>query len=269
MTDVGAYRTAFAAFHEREAIQEVWHLAANSDIPRGVDDARVDLNDTFMTTFATLELMKAFGVKSILFASSSAVYGDRGEAVLTEDSGPLLPISNYGAMKLASEASISAAAESYLDRACIFRFPNVVGTPATHGVLLDFIRRLKATPERLEVLGDGSQRKSYLHVEELVEAMLFIRGSANEKIAVYNIGPEDHGATVRFIAEETAAFVSPTAAIHYGEAARGWVGDVPRFSYSTQKLASLGWAPKSDSMGAIRKAIAQIAAQEGLETRKA
>ncbi len=264
MTNLADYRRVFSLFNEREAISEVWHLAANSDIPKGVEDAGVDLRDTFMTSFNTLELMKAFKVKRILFASSSAIYGDWGSKALAEDSGPLLPISNYGAMKLASEAAISAAAESFLDRAFVFRFPNVIGTPATHGVVLDFVRKLKATPDVLEVLGNGSQQKCYLHVEDLVDAMLFVREAAPEKVAVYNIGSSDEGVSVRFIAEATAALVSPGASIRFGSGGRGWVGDVPRFTYSVRKLKDLGWVAPRDSEQAMARAIRQIAAQEGV-----
>jgi len=262
MTDLAAFRETFNAFHERDPITEVWHMAANSDIPAGVEDANVDLRDTFMTTFNTLELMKASAVPMIAFASSSAIYGDLGDRPLTEAIGPLLPVSNYGAMKLASEAAISAAAESHLQRALVFRFPNVIGIPATHGVILDFVRKLKETPDHLYVLGNGTQQKGYLHVEELIDAMLFIRERAQEKIALFNIGAGDEGVTVRFIAEETVRVCSPGAEIRYGKGNRGWVGDVPRFIYSVDKLRGLGWAPKLGSTDAVRKAIRQIAAQE-------
>jgi len=262
MTDLNSYKIVFEKFHSKEAITEVWHLAANSDIPAGVNDANVDLKDTFMTTFNTLELMKLFRVPIIAFASSSAIYGDLDNVPLVENIGPLLPISNYGAMKLASEAAISAAAESYLDRAYIFRFPNVIGVPATHGVLLDFVRKLEVTPDNLNVLGNGTQQKGYLHVEELVDAMLFIRENASEKIALFNIGAGDEGVTVKFIAEETVRVCSPGAAISYGEGNKGWVGDVPRFVYSVEKLHGLGWRPVLGSEQAIRKAILQISNQE-------
>ena len=262
MADLTAYAEAFVAFQAIEPVTEVWHMAANSDIPAGIEDANIDLRDTFMTTFNTLELMKTHGVGVSAFASSSAIYGDLGERALREDIGPLLPISNYGAMKLASEAAISAAAESHLQRAYLFRFPNVIGVPATHGVMLDFVRKLAATPERLEVLGDGTQQKGYLHVEELVEAMLFIRERAPEKVAVYNIGAGDEGVTVRFIAEETVREASPGAAIAFGQGNKGWVGDVPRFVYSVDKLKALGYRSRLGSAEAVRLALRQIIEQE-------
>ncbi len=252
---------------DRGPVTEVWHLAANSDIPAGIKSSEIDLRDTFMTTFNTLKVMEERGIKQILFASSSAIYGDLGERELTEDTGPLFPISNYGAMKLASEAAITAAAEKFLTKALLFRFPNVVGVPATHGVILDFIRRLREQPDRLDVLGDGTQKKSYLHVSDLVDAMLFVQQRATKKADAFNIGPTDDGVTVRQIAEETVAAVAPGAQIRYGSGNKGWVGDVPRFTYSTAKVGALGWRPRLNSLGAVRRAIGEIALQETIGIR--
>jgi UDP-glucose 4-epimerase len=261
LADLDAYRSALSAVHASHQISEIWHLAANSDIPAGIADATIDLRDTFMTTFNTVELMKEFEIGTIAFASSSAVYGDHGDRRLAEDSGPLFPISNYGAMKLASESIISAALESHLDRAFIFRFPNVIGVPATHGAIFDFVHKLRASPTRLEVLGDGSQRKSYLHVDDLVDAMLFIRTRAPEKLAFFNVGAADEGVTVRFIAEQAVAAASPGASIRYGSGNKGWVGDVPKFKYSVAKLQTLGWQPRLNSAQAVGRAVEQIASQ--------
>lgn len=253
---------AFSIANSISPVTEVWHLAANSDIPAGVANIDVDHKDTFMTTLEILRAMKIFGVTKIFFASSSAIYGDLGSAELHENIGPLLPISNYGAMKLASEALISAAAESYLDRASIFRFPNVVGVPATHGVIYDFINRLKLNPGYLEVLGNGLQQKAYLHVTDLISAMLMIRDKKNlPKVDVTNIGPVDKGVTVSWIAKQVVARVSPGAKIMYGTEDRGWVGDVPKFNYSTKKLQSYSWAPIMGSELAIIRAVDEIATQ--------
>ncbi len=249
-------------FSKKSSLTECWHLAANSDIPAGVSNAAVDLKDTFMTTYYTLEVMKHLGIPKLAFASSSAIYGDHGSTTLVEDLGPLLPISNYGAMKLASEAAISAAAESFLTQAWIFRFPNVIGVPATHGVMLDFVRKLKQTPDTLQVLGDGTQQKGYLHVEELVDAMLWIHDHATDIRSVYNIGADDEGVTVKYIAEEIVRAAQPLASIEYGQGNRGWVGDVPRFIYSLDKLKKLGWTPKLSSAQAVQKAVRQIVEQE-------
>ena len=242
-------------------VGEVWHLAANSDIPAGVEDMNVDLDDTFMSTASTLKIMKKIECKKLYFASSSAVYGFN-ENRLHEDIGPLMPISNYGAMKLSSEALISASLEAFLDKVCIYRFPNVVGVPATHGVILDFIKKLKKDSSTLEVLGNGTQQKTYLHVSELVEAMLFINNNTDNGMNYYNIGAMDDGVFVKQIAEETAKVASPNAKINYQKTDRGWVGDVPRFYYSVVKLKELGWSPKMSSLEAVQRAVIEIASQE-------
>jgi UDP-glucose 4-epimerase len=240
-------------------IDWVWHMAANSDIPAGVHDANVDFKDTFLTTFRVLAWMRKNSVPRLAFASTSAVYGLRDEPI-TEDSGPMLPISNYGAMKLASEACISAAAEAWLGRADIFRFPNVIGSRATHGALFDFVRRLRQNPAQLEVLGDGTQQKPYLHVANLVEAMLFIADHAKEKVNYFNVGPEDN-VSVRAMAEEVVSQAAPGAQIVYGTDSRGWVGDVPKFRYSTAKLRDLGWGAHMTSPEAVKLAVSEIVAE--------
>lgn len=255
---------SFSAATKLGNVEEVWHLAANSDIPAGVADADVDVKDTFLTTAEILRCMKLHAVRNIFFASSSAIYGDLGDQVLHENIGPLLPISNYGAMKLASEALISAAAESYLERACLFRFPNVVGVPATHGVILDFVRKLKSNSDSLAVLGDGTQRKAYLHVSDLISAMMLVRANKNIiKTLPINIGPVDDGVYVRWIAEKVVRRVAPAATINFGTGNKGWVGDVPKFSYSTSRIQALDWNPQLGSEAAILRAIDEIAIQEG------
>lgn len=262
LSDLGHYQSLIAEYQQSHAITEVWHLAANSDIPAGISNAQIDLRDTFLTTYNTLEVMRKFNIPTIAFASTSAVYGNLGERILTEDIGPLFPISNYGAMKLASEALISASVESFLKSAYIFRFPNVIGAPATHGVIIDFINKLKSTPENLDVLGNGTQQKSYLHIEDLINAMISIRNLEKARLNYFNIGAGDDGISVHDIAEIVVDAVSPNASITYGEGDKGWVGDVPRFKYSIEKLKRLGWVPKLNSVEAVRLAVKQILADE-------
>jgi len=242
-------------------IDEVWHLAANSDIPAGIKSIDVDLNDTFLSTVSLIKIMKEIDCEKINFASSSAIYGFIDKK-LDEDIGPLFPISNYGAMKIASEALLSAALETFLKKVCIYRFPNVVGTPATHGVILDFIRKLKKDRSMLKVLGNGTQTKTYLHVNELIEGMIFINNNTSNGINYYNLGALDDGVTVKQIAEEVTKVVSPNAKINYQNTDRGWIGDVPKFYYSVKKLENLGWSPKLSSLEAVQKAIKEVALQE-------
>ena len=234
-----------------------WHLAANSDIQAGVADPDIDLRDTFQTTHNLLKVLREHGIRQVAFASTSAIYGMHPER-LSEDLGPLFPISNYGAMKLASEAALSAALESFLERVWIFRFPNVVGSRATHGAIYDFARKLGHNSRELEVLGDGSQEKPYLHVSELVEAMLFIVDHARERLNYYNIGTANSASSVRYLAEAVVREMSPGASIRYTGGSRGWVGDVPKFNYSVEKLKRLGWSPRLTSNEAVDLAVKEI-----------
>ena len=241
-------------------IKTVWHMAANSDIEGGVADSNIDLRDTFMTTFNLLTVMREAGIRKLAFASTSAVYGML-DAVLSEESGPLFPISNYGAMKLASEAIVSAAVESFMERAWIFRFPNVVGSRATHGIILDLLKKLARNPAQLDVLGDGRQRKPYLHVAELIEAMLFVRNRAADCLNYFLVGPEDEGIEVNQIAQAVLRAARSPLPIHYTGGSAGWVGDVPRFRYSVAKLSRLGWRPALSSRQAIERAVTEIHAE--------
>ncbi len=260
----GECEQAFASA-SRLPVDEVWHLAANSDIPAGVRDADVDMKDTFLTTFESLRCMHKHGIPRMHFASSSAVYGDWGGIPLAESLGPLRPISNYGAMKLASEAQICASAEAFLTQANIFRFPNVVGVPATHGVIYDFIGRLAKDRSRLDVLGNGTQQKAYLHVSDLIRALLLVAERRDgPKVEIVNIGATDPGVTVRWIAEQVVARVSPALNISYGESTRGWLGDVPKFQYATGRIRAYGWSPVMNSESAVACAIDDIARSFGL-----
>jgi UDP-glucose 4-epimerase len=242
-------------------VEIVWHMAANSDISAGVTDPYVDLNATFMTTFNTLEIMRTFEIGKIAFASTSAVYGEHMGKV-TEDVGPCLPISNYGAMKLASEAVVSAAVESFLERAWLFRFPNVIGDRLTHGAVYDFMSKLRTNPEELEVLGDGNQQKEYIHVNELLDAMFFIVDNGMEQINIFNIGSNDDGATVRFLADTVISAFAPGARKRFTGGTKGWVGDVPRFNYSTRKLQGLGWQPNLSSEQAVVQAVRELVTEQ-------
>jgi UDP-glucose 4-epimerase len=238
-------------------ITNVWHLAANSDIQAGGRNPDVDLRLTFLTTYHTLKLMETLGISRLVFASTSAIYGEH-EGLLREDSGPLFPVSTYGAMKLAAEGVIAAATSRFLERAWICRFPNVAGSRATHGAIFDFFAKLRANPAELEVLGDGKQEKPYLHVGELVDAMVFIFQNSREKVNCYNIGPERGTTTVRFMAESVVRAAAPGAKIRYTGGARGWVGDVPKFNYSTKKLEALGWKSKLSSDEAVELTIREL-----------
>ena len=230
----------------------VFHMAANSDIARSHADPSVDLDNTFMTTFRVLEAMRKAQVHQIVFASTSAVYGEV-EGAVCEDHGPLKPISHYGAAKLASEAFISSYGENYGFQSWITRFPNVVGPRSTHGAVYDFVRKLRKTPEVLEVLGNGTQEKPYLSVYDLVAAIMLVWKSTKESVNIFNVG-----ATTRSTVADIARIVIDEgpgdAQIVYTGGDRGWVGDVPKFAYDISAICALGWAPTMTSDDAIRAA---------------
>lgn len=240
----------------KEKFDIVFHLAANSDIADSWKNPGIDFNRTFMTTYSVLDLMREFNIKKIVFASSSAIYGEAKE-LLSEDHGPLMPVSHYGATKLASEAFISSFAENYGMQAWIVRFPNVVGERATHGAIYDFINKLKINPKQLNVLGNGEQCKPYLYVKDLVEAMLYIWKNCKEKINIYNVGV-DSCTKVKDIARVVIEEMGLHARVKYTGGDRGWIGDVPEFKYDLSKINALGWKAKITSDEAVRKAIIYI-----------
>ena len=231
----------------------VYHLAANSDIQKGGKDPMVDYQLTFNTTFNVLQMMKKYEVKKFFFASTSAIYGETYD-VLNEDYGPLKPVSNYGAGKLASEAFISAFASTYHIQTWITRFPNVVGERFTHGVIYDFIHKLQNNPNELEVLGNGEQCKPYVYVKDLVAGIQFVINNSNEPYNVYMLG-SDTRTKVKEIAAMVIEEMGLNASIRYTGGDRGWVGDVPEFRYDLTKVNNLGWKASYDSNGAVRKAI--------------
>lgn len=241
---------------EEEHFDDVYHLAANSDIRKGSRNAAVDRDLTFETTFRVLQTMQAYGTQNLIFTSSSAIYGEHSSP-LAEDSGPLTPVSMYGAAKLASEAFISAFAQTQGLRCWVVRFPNVVGERATHGVLFDFIKRLREDPSRLVVLGNGLQSKPYIYVRDLVDAILWIRDKASETINTYNVGVSSL-TDVRSIAQMVTECMGLRPEIVFTGGDRGWLGDVPTYRYDCTKLRELGWQAPRNSDESVRMAISRI-----------
>ena len=237
----------------------VFHMAANSDIAAGITNIRLDLDLNELTTVAVLEAMQAHDVRRLFFASTSAIFGET-DAILHEDFGPCRPISFYGASKLAAEAYISVFAYTFGSRAVVLRFPNVVGERATHGVIFDFLRKLKADQSKLQVLGDGKQSKPYLYVRDLIDAILIAWDKADAPLSVYHAAGMGN-TSVREIAEIVvgAAGCSDTRIVFNG-GDRGWPGDVPSFYYDTSRLSALGWQPKRHSTAAVCHAVNRILA---------
>ena len=233
----------------------VFHLAANPDIRHGIKYTDTDLKQNTLVTFNVLEAMRSASVKKIAFSSSSVVYGEAKKLPIPEDYGPLAPISLYGASKLACEGLISAYCGTFGLQAWIFRFANVVGPRLTHGVIYDLAQKLRRNKKVLEVLGNGMQKKSYLYIDDCLDAMLLAIKKSKERINIFNLGIGDWTRV-----SEIARLLLQLAGlketrIRYTGGERGWPGDVPRFLLDASKLAALGWKPRYTSRQALKKAI--------------
>ncbi len=236
----------------------VIHLASNPDIAAAMANPAIDFDEGTLLTHHVVEAMRRTGVPRIAYASGSGVYGDLGEHEAAEDHGPLVPVSTYGASKLAGEALISAYAYMFDLQGFAFRFGNVVGRRQTHGVGFDFVRRLREDPSRLTVMGDGSQSKSYILVTDVVRAVFgAVDGPSASPFNVFNVATGDY-ITVREIAELVMQVLGLDPAethVAYGTENRGWKGDVPVVRLSTDRIRSLGWEPSCGSREALRRSM--------------
>ncbi len=245
----------------------VYHLAANSDIAQGASTTTVDLQNGTLATYNTLEAMRLCGLKQMIFASTSAIYGESTIKPTPENYGPLMPISFYGASKLACEALCSAFSHNFDLKIWIYRFANIVGPHSTHGAIHDFVSRLLKNPKKLEVLGNGTQRKSYLHVSDCISAMRFGYENCKQDLQIFNLASEGVS-TVKFIAEEVVRLLGShtgtKAELAFGESDRGWKGDVA-YTYLTGELfAAKGWRAKLSSNEAVSRAIQEIITEKTL-----
>lgn len=236
----------------------VWHLAANPEVKLSSTNPDIHYKQNILATYNLLEAIRKGGnVKILCFASTSTVYGDALQIPTIEDYSPLEPISVYGASKLACEALISAYAHTYGFNAVIYRLANVVGPRSEHGVLYDFVRKLQENPKELEILGDGAQTKSYLHVRDCVEAMQYGLDNSKKQVEVFNVGSEDQ-INVKAIAEiviEEMGLKDVELKFTGGvDGGRGWIGDVKNMLLDVGKLKALGWKPEHNSENAVRSA---------------
>lgn len=239
-------------------IDTVIHLAANSDIAKSFENPLIDISNTLNTTLKTLDFMKSRSIKELIFASSSAIYGEH-DGLIHEDIGPLFPHSHYGAAKLASEAFISSYSENYGLKAWIMRFPNVIGERCTHGVIFDFFQKLNQNRDLLRVLGDGNQDKPYLYVHELINGIMHCFENLSNRINYVNLGTET-STTVNQIIEIFKEVLNINPVIEYSGGTKGWIGDIPKFSYDLSKVHSYGWRAKLTSNEAVYETLKALSA---------
>ncbi len=236
----------------------VFHLAANPEVRAGIQATDLDLREGPTATWSVLEAMRLCHVKKLVFTSSSTVYGDAGTTPVSEDYGPLVPISLYGASKVACEALIAAFCHLFDMQAWCFRLANVVGGRLTHGVIYDFINKLKQNPEQLEILGDGKQQKPYLHVSDCIEGMLFGLEHTDESFNVFNIGPDSSTSVTSIANMVVSAMGLEGTKFEFTGGKQGWRGDVPQVRLDVSRINRLGWRPKYSSDEAVAHAIKEI-----------
>jgi UDP-glucose 4-epimerase len=238
----------------------VIHLASNPDIARAAIEPDIDFREGTYLTQNVVEAMRQGSSRRILYASGSGVYGDLGQIEAAEDHGPLAPISTYGASKLAGEALITSYVHMFGMTGCSFRFGNVVGPRQTHGVGFDFLRRLLKDPTELQILGDGTQSKSYIHVSDVVDAVLLAHRRSTKPVDVFNVATGDY-ITVREIAElacECLGLAPGKTRLVFGTGNRGWKGDVPVVRLSTDRIRNLGWRCRRSTRDALKSSLMEM-----------
>ncbi len=241
--------------------EALFHLAANADVRFGTEHPRKDLEQNTIATYNVLEAMRFNGIKKIAFSSTGSVYGE-APVVPTPENGPFpIQTSLYGASKAAGEGLISAYCEGFGFQAWIFRFVSILGERYTHGHVFDFYQKLKADPTRLAVLGNGKQRKSYLYVQDCIDAILLAMLKAADKVNIFNLGVDGYcevNDSIGWICNELG--VQPK--LEYSGGDRGWIGDNPFIFLDTKKIQSLGWKPKCDIRDGVIKTVEYLRANE-------
>lgn len=254
LTDLDALKRVF----EREQFEFVFHMAANSDIQASAKNPLVEYKNTYTTTFNLLECMRLYSVKNLFFCSTSAVYGDAMGVQVDENYAPMRPISYYGACKLGCEGLISAFTYMNGLRTLIFRFPNVIGPRLTHGVIYDFVRKLRADPHHLEILGDGTQCKPYLHVYDLIECIMRFKNDLPQGITLYNVGDETATSVTRIAEIVVEKMGLSDVEFQYTGGRGGWKGDVPVFHYALDRIHAAGWRAGMSSDEAVAKTVEAV-----------
>jgi len=239
----------------------VFHLSANADVRFGTDHPRKDLEQNTIATYNVLEAMRANGIKKIAFSSTGSVYGDM-PVIPTPENGPFpIQTSLYGASKAAGEGMIAAYCEGFGFQSCIFRFVSILGERYTHGHVFDFYHKLKLDPSRLPVLGNGKQRKSYLYVQDCIDAIFLAMDKATDKVNIFNLGVDGYcevNDSIGWICEELGV----TPKLEYSGGDRGWIGDNPFIFLDTKKIQSLGWKPRFGIREGVIKTVEYLRANE-------
>ena len=239
----------------------VFHLAANPEARWGIERTRLDLEQETIATYNVLESMRRCGCERIVLASSGTIYGETPVIPLKEDYGPVLPISLYGAGKLASEGLVSAFCGTFGFTGWLVRFANIIGPRSTHGVIFDFINKLKKNSNRLEILGDGTQEKPYLHVTECVDGIFFLLKNARDRINVYNLGCDTTSTVKKIASEVIRAMKLGDVEKVYSGGDRGWPGDIPQVRLEVGRINRLGWRAGMSSDEAVERACEEIVAE--------
>lgn len=238
----------------------VIHLASNPDVARAATEPDIDFREGTCLSNNVVEAMRRSGTRTILYASGSGVYGDLGEQEISEDHGPMVPVSTYGASKLAGEALISSYCHMFELTGRVFRFGNVVGPRQTHGVGFDFLRQLLKNPRKLRILGDGTQSKSYIHVRDVIAAVLLAVEYAPQRpseVVTYNVATGDYISVTEIarLAAECAGLDPESVELEYTGGTRGWKGDVPIVRLNTDRIRSLGWTCGLSTREALRQSM--------------
>lgn len=244
--------------HVMSGIDVVYHFASNPDISKAVTQPDIDFWEGTYLTNNVLEAMRVNGVKKLLYASGSGIYGDTGSIEVKEDYSPMLPISTYGASKLSCEALICSYCHMFDITASVFRFANVVGPHQTHGVGYDFVRRLMINPCELEILGDGTQSKSYIYVTDVINAIRLLEKAQISGFSYYNAATLDCIAVTEIADIVVEIMGLKNVAYKYSGGDRGWKGDVPIICLNSDKLRSLGWKNQYMTKDAIYRSVQSI-----------
>ena len=260
----GDLRNPTVAVEAVKGVDIVYHLAANPEVRMSAQKPQEIYENNVTVTYNLLEAMRKYNVKHIVFTSSSTVYGEAKKIPTPEDYAPLEPISVYGASKLACDALISGYAYTFKIKSLVLRLANIVGKRSNHGVIYDFIMKLRKNPKKLEVLGDGTQRKSYLHIRDCINAILHLNKvfTGEDKLYdIYNVGSEDW-ITVREIADIVVKEMGLENVEYYFtggvDGGRGWLGDVKLMLLDITKAKSKGWHPTMNSRDTVRRAAKEL-----------